>query len=172
MNKFQKLYESVMEGLSNIDVTKGRMHKVLGIPEDKEIKDVYKSGKKLAKDLVNKVGLKKAQGMLAFVANINKEDDIFDVALRNLPTNEKTLNENEDEIKTLLTQKKIIQDKLRNNPSDYPEENKINQEKMRIIDKKIKLVRDQDTIEDEVEKSQDQTNRLQKKKANDAKKEQ
>jgi hypothetical protein len=60
----------------------GKMHQVLGIPEDKEIKDVYTSGRKLAEDLVAKVGRKEAFSMLAFVANINKEEDIYDVALR------------------------------------------------------------------------------------------
>lgn len=60
---------------------KGKMHKVLGIDADKDIQDVYTSGKKLAADLVAKVGKKKAQGMLAFVANINKEHNIYDKAL-------------------------------------------------------------------------------------------
>jgi len=57
---------------------KGKMHKLLNIPEDKKIEDVYKSGKKLAQDLIEKVGLKKAAGMINFAANINKDIDIFD----------------------------------------------------------------------------------------------
>lgn len=72
---------------------KGKMHKVLGIPEDKEIKSVYTSGKKLAADLVAKVGKKKAEGMLAFAANVNKADNIFDKALRALKNVNKNVNE-------------------------------------------------------------------------------
>jgi hypothetical protein len=64
----------------NVIVKKGEMHKVLGIPEDKKISDVYNSGEKLVKDLINKVGRKKAAGMINYVANINSSYDIFDDA--------------------------------------------------------------------------------------------
>lgn len=62
---------------------KGKMHKMLGIPEDKEIQDVYTSGKKLAKDLLNACNgdKKKATGMLALPANANSEKNVFDAAL-------------------------------------------------------------------------------------------
>ena len=60
------------------------MHKILGIADDKQIKDVYTSGKKLAEDLVAKVGKKKASGMLAFAANVNKGTDVLDKALHAL----------------------------------------------------------------------------------------
>jgi len=81
---------------------------------------------------------------------------------------ESILKEN-DEIKALLLQKRQIQDKIRNNPSNYPEESKIDQSKIKVIDKKINLAKEKDKIEDEVERIQDQSERLQKKKANDAK---
>jgi ribosomal protein L24 len=67
---------------ANAKPKKGKMHQELGIPEDKEISDVYTSGKKLAEDLVKKVGKKKATGMLAFAANIHKGKDLFDTALK------------------------------------------------------------------------------------------
>lgn len=62
----------------------GKMHKILGIDPDKKITDVYTSGKELAKDLLSKVDKKEASGMLAFAANIDKEHNIFDVALSSL----------------------------------------------------------------------------------------
>lgn len=67
-------------------VKKGKMHKLLNVPEDKEITDVYKDPKKLAADLVNATGNKKeATGMLAFAANINPVNNIFDKALKAMP---------------------------------------------------------------------------------------
>lgn len=68
------------------DIKAGKMHKLLGVPEDKEITDVYKDPKKLAEDLVKATGDKKeATGMLAFAANINPKDNIFDKALKAMP---------------------------------------------------------------------------------------
>lgn len=65
-----------------VDVEEGKMHKKLGVPKDKKIKDVYSSGEKLAKDLLDAVGNKKeATGMLAYAANVNSEKDVFDYAL-------------------------------------------------------------------------------------------
>lgn len=74
----------INERLSDVKIKKGKMHKILGIPEDKEIEDVYKSGSKLAKDLVNKVGKKKASSMINFAANINSSNNIFDDAQKSL----------------------------------------------------------------------------------------
>lgn len=89
-------FKLVLEGNKLISDTakpkKGKMHKVLGIPEDKEIHDVYTSGKKLASALIAKVGKKKAQGMLAFAANINSAHDIFDKALSALKSIDEAIN--------------------------------------------------------------------------------
>lgn len=68
----------------DVDVTKGKMHKLLNIPEGKKILDVYTSGEKLADDLLKATNndYKEVTGMLAFSANINSEYDIFDIALK------------------------------------------------------------------------------------------
>lgn len=84
LNEWKKLNESKKLISDVASPKKNKMHDVLGINKDTKISDVYTSGKKLAEDLVTKVGKKKATGMLAFVANINKEEDIFDRALRAL----------------------------------------------------------------------------------------
>jgi hypothetical protein len=68
--------------LSDVDVEEGKMHRVLDIPEDENISDNYDSGEQLARDLVDAVGdEQEASGMLAFAANIDPEDNIFDDAL-------------------------------------------------------------------------------------------
>lgn len=69
---------------SGVKPRKDKMHILLGIPEDKKISDVYTSGKKLAEDLVAKVGKKKAAQMINFAANISSREDIFDKAQRAL----------------------------------------------------------------------------------------
>lgn len=74
----------------------GKMHKALGIPDNKEIQDVYTSGKKLATDLVKAVGKKKATGMIAFVANINPEVNIYDKALKALDKIDESVSEGEN----------------------------------------------------------------------------
>lgn len=79
-----KFDQFVNERLSNVEVKKGKMHDVLGIPKDKKVSDIYTSGEELAKDLVAKVGKREATGMLAFVANINSEHDIYDIALSHI----------------------------------------------------------------------------------------
>lgn len=68
----------------DVDVEEGKMHKLLNIDKDKNIKDVYTSGKELARDLLkaNDGDRKKTSGMLAFAANVNDEEDVFDRALR------------------------------------------------------------------------------------------
>jgi hypothetical protein len=82
INQFRKQISEKQLISASAKPKHGKMHQALGIPEDKEIKDVYTSGRKLAEDLVAKVGRKEAASMLAFVANINKEEDIYDRALR------------------------------------------------------------------------------------------
>jgi len=68
--------------LSDVDVEEGKMHRVLDIPEDEKISDNYESGEQLARDLVDAVGdEKEATGMIAFAANIDPEENIFDDAL-------------------------------------------------------------------------------------------
>ena len=67
-------------------IKKGKMHALLNVPQDKEITDVYDDPVKLAEDLVKATGDKKeATGMLAFAANINPKENIFDKALRAMP---------------------------------------------------------------------------------------
>jgi hypothetical protein len=68
----------------DVKIEKGKMHKILDIPEDKKIIDVYKDPKKLAKDLLDKTSKKEAAGMLAYAANINPKENIFDEALKEL----------------------------------------------------------------------------------------
>ena len=64
------------------DAKKGKMKKILDIPQDEEVSDHYKSGKALVNALMSKIDDKKeVTGMLAFAANINKEEDVFDKAL-------------------------------------------------------------------------------------------
>jgi hypothetical protein len=79
------------------------------------------------------------------------------------------LNEEGEDVKSLLLQKKNLQDTIRNNPSNYPEENKIRQEKIRIIDDEIKVAKEKDNIQSKKEKITQEVDRLNKKKANDSK---
>ena len=54
--------DSINEAKKPIDtsgIEKGLMHELLNIPEDKKVADVYKSGKKLAEDLVSALKRKK-----------------------------------------------------------------------------------------------------------------
>jgi hypothetical protein len=61
---------------------RGKMKKILDIPEDEKVSDHYKSGKALANALMGKLNnQKEVTGMLAFAANVNKEEDVFDKAL-------------------------------------------------------------------------------------------
>jgi hypothetical protein len=96
MEDFVKSFESFQnEGkmwVSGVKPNKGAMHKALGLPEDKKVTDVYKSGKKLAEDLVSKVGKKKASGMINFAANADKTENIFDVAQKHLSKIEESIN--------------------------------------------------------------------------------
>jgi hypothetical protein len=93
-----KLYENFISDRENTineakKAEKGLMHKLLGIAEDKKISDVYTSGSKLAKDLMQAVKdskivpaakvRSKATSMLAFAGNWPKEgkDTVIDKAL-------------------------------------------------------------------------------------------
>jgi hypothetical protein len=79
------LSNHIAEALSDVTVRQGKMHKALGIPPEDRIKDHYTDPEMLVKDLYSAVGDKKeVQGMLAFVANMNSEEDIFDRALKYL----------------------------------------------------------------------------------------
>ena len=87
-SKFNEIYNVILESNCAKDAKKNvkpkGMHKALGIPVDKKITDVYKSGKKLAKDLVAAVGKKKAAGMINFVANISSKEELFIAAQKAL----------------------------------------------------------------------------------------
>jgi hypothetical protein len=88
------LFESFVENVNEAKAEKGLMHKMLSIPADKKISDVYKSGPELAEDLLKavknskKVPLKevrkKATSMLAFAANWPGEgkNTVIDKALK------------------------------------------------------------------------------------------
>lgn len=90
------LYESFSENLNESRTKKNLMHELLGIPEDKKISDVYKSGRKLAEELVDAIKKsnivpekevqRKAASMLAFVGNWpnDSKNSVFDVALRHV----------------------------------------------------------------------------------------
>ena len=81
----EHITEALNEKLSDVKVEGGKMHELLGIPEGETIKDNYTDPVKLAQDLYDKVGDKKeVAGMLAYVANINSEEDIYDKALASL----------------------------------------------------------------------------------------
>lgn len=91
-----KLYEGFVEQINEAKVSKGLMHKLLNVPEDKKISDVYKSGKELAHDLLDAVKKakivpskevrKKATSMLAFAANWPSSPDhsVLDKALKEI----------------------------------------------------------------------------------------
>ncbi len=88
-----QLFESFVENINESRAAKGLMHKILDIPENKKIGDVYTSGKKLAEDLLRGVKKaeivplrnvrKKATSMLAFAANwpSDGENSVLDKAL-------------------------------------------------------------------------------------------
>lgn len=68
--------------LSDVDVEEGKMKDALGIPEDEQVEDYYDSGEELASDLYDAIGdEEEVRGMIAFAANIDPEDNVFDDAL-------------------------------------------------------------------------------------------
>jgi peptide subunit release factor 1 (eRF1) len=91
-----ELYESFTESLNEARTRKNLMHELLQIPEDKKISDVYKSGRKLAEELVaaikknnlvpEKEVQRKAASMLSFAGNWpnDPKNSIFDVALKHV----------------------------------------------------------------------------------------
>ena len=94
------LFESFVQDLNEAKAEKGLMHKILDIPADKKIEDVYTSGKKLAEDLLKGVKnakivpakdvRKKATSMLAFAANWPSDgaNSILDKALKSIKNTE------------------------------------------------------------------------------------
>jgi hypothetical protein len=90
------LFESYIQDLNEAKAEKGLMHKLLDIPQDKKISDVYTSGKKLAEDLIKAVKdskivpakdvKKKAASMLAFAGNWPNEgkNTVIDKALSSI----------------------------------------------------------------------------------------
>lgn len=76
--KEEKIYEKKWS--KDVDVDRGKMHRLLNVPDDEDIEDHYNSGKKLAQDLIDKVGREEAAGMINFAANINSEHNIYDDA--------------------------------------------------------------------------------------------
>ena len=100
LSSYGDFVRNLNESRKDIDTSKIRknlMHELLDIPEDKKISEVYKSGRKLAEDLVHALEMKnivpkkdvqsKAAQMLAFAGNWPKTDSknsIFDVAARHV----------------------------------------------------------------------------------------
>lgn len=70
------------DDLGDVDAEEGKMHDLLGVPEDQNISDEYDSGEELARDLVDATeDEQEASGMIAYAANIDPEDNVFDDAL-------------------------------------------------------------------------------------------
>jgi len=176
--KYNKLYNLLIEKqLSDVKIHKGKMHRALGIPQDKEITDVYTSGEKLAKDLVNKIGLKKAKGMLAYAANINPDENVFDVALRNLPVKEDSTrleikssdgtsgyySEEDDQVDEEVTAVQTIKDKIGDlkqkirdlGPSTDPKQKGIWTKTLQMLTQELGLA----TKKDQIEKEQERLNK-------------
>jgi hypothetical protein len=63
-----------------------KISKVLGLKNGETVSEMYKSGKKLATDLLKAVGgdRKKAASMLAFAANMDKTENVLDDALSHM----------------------------------------------------------------------------------------
>ena len=69
--------------ISKSTIHQGKMHKILGIELGKKIADKYKTGESLYHALNGKLkDHGKAMKMIAYAANISKEKDIFDAAMR------------------------------------------------------------------------------------------
>jgi hypothetical protein len=98
-SEFLQIINEAKKPIDTSGIDKGLMHELLNIPEDKKVADVYKSGKKLAEDLVSALRRKKvvpekdiqqkAASMLVFAGNWPKTDSknsVFDVAARHVKT--------------------------------------------------------------------------------------
>ena len=91
MSKFLKLCEEIKRGMDedgekwaqDVNVKRNKMRRLLKIPADQKLTDVYTSGHKLAKDLLKAVdgNKKEASSMLAYAANIDSKDNVLDRAL-------------------------------------------------------------------------------------------
>ena len=85
MNNKYLLFESLLiekKWAQDVKVKKGKMHNVLGLDEDESIESKYKTGESLAKALMSKLNNEKeVTGMLAFAANVNSDNNVFDAAL-------------------------------------------------------------------------------------------
>ena len=69
----------------DVKVKSGKMRELLKVGDDEKIGDKFKSGKALADALVEATGDKsEAASMLAFVANVDPHEDIFDDALTSM----------------------------------------------------------------------------------------
>lgn len=98
-NEFVGELNEAKKPIDTSGIRKNLMHDLLDIPEDQKIDSVYKSGKKLAEDLVAALKRKKivpekdvqakAAQMLVFAGNWPKTDSknsVFDVAARHVKT--------------------------------------------------------------------------------------
>jgi hypothetical protein len=90
----EKGFDALLEANKFVQAAKpkkGKMHELLGIPQDEEVKDHFKSGKALAIKLLAAVDgdKKKASSMLAIPANANPSHDIFDEARTYLKNSDK-----------------------------------------------------------------------------------
>lgn len=90
MEKFVMLFEEYLiekeKWAQDVNVEKGKMKSLLGLKPDEKVTDKYSSGEQLAKDLVKALNgdQKKAAGMLAFAANVDKTNNVLDSALKYL----------------------------------------------------------------------------------------
>jgi hypothetical protein len=100
LSSYGDFVQNLNEAKKDIDtsgIRKNLMHELLNIPEGEKIADVYKSGKKLAEDLVAALKREKvvpekdiqakAAQMLVFAGNWPKTDaknSVFDVAARHV----------------------------------------------------------------------------------------
>lgn len=56
---------TAQEWRDDADIEEGKMHDILGVPDDQKIMDAYDDPAQLAEDLVDEVGQQSAVGMLA-----------------------------------------------------------------------------------------------------------
>jgi len=69
--------------VSKAQIHQGKMHKVLGVKAGEKIEDKYKTGESLYNALSKRLSdHDKTMKMLNYAANISKEKDIFDAAVR------------------------------------------------------------------------------------------
>lgn len=71
------------------ELKEGKLRKLLGVPNSKNIDDVYKSGKQIAEVLLTKIDYDDAMKMLVFASNMNPENKLFKNAVRALKSSSK-----------------------------------------------------------------------------------